>query len=98
MSGKNIPSWVLSLDVEDLEFIKKFVVNSGSLKKLADIYNVSYPTVRTRVDRLIHRIEIHNEQEEENLASFIRQLAIEERISLEDAKLLIEKYKVERKE
>lgn len=96
MNGNNIPSWILSLDNEDLEFIKKFVVNSGSLKKLAKLYNVSYPTVRTRVNRLIDRIEMNDEHEEENLGTFIRQLAMEERISLDDAKLLLEKYKVER--
>ncbi|ENH95673.1 hypothetical protein J416_14862 [Gracilibacillus halophilus YIM-C55.5] len=96
MNKGNVPSWILSLDDEDMEFIKKFVLNSGSLKKLAISYNVSYPTVRTRMDRLIHKIEIYDEQEEENLASFIKQLAIEERISLEDAKQIIEKYKQER--
>ncbi len=66
-----IPSWILSLDSEDIEFIRKFVLNSGSLKKLATCYDVSYPTVRTRLDRLIQKIEINEEQEKENLISFI---------------------------
>ena len=46
MSERDIPSWILSLDSEDIEFIRKFIVNSGSLKSLAKEYGVSYPTVR----------------------------------------------------
>jgi len=58
MSERDIPSWILSLDSEDIEFIRKFIVNSGSLKSLAKEYGVSYPTVRLRLDRLIQKIKI----------------------------------------
>jgi hypothetical protein len=34
------------------------VVASGSLKELADGYQVSYPTIRLRLDRLIERIRL----------------------------------------
>lgn len=34
----------------------QFVLVSGSLKELARIYQVSYPTIRTRVDRMIERL------------------------------------------
>ena len=57
MSERDIPSWILSLDSEDLEFIRKFIINSGSLKSLAKEYDVSYPTVRLRLDRLIQKIK-----------------------------------------
>jgi hypothetical protein len=39
-------------------FIKRFLLSSGSLKDLADAYNVSYPTLRLRLDRLIDKIKI----------------------------------------
>ena len=55
MGIRNAPNWILSLEEEDLEFIKNFILNSGSLKEIAKIYNVSYPTVRIRLDRLIDR-------------------------------------------
>ncbi|MCM3196534.1 DUF2089 family protein [Priestia megaterium] len=96
MDNKDVPSWILSLESDDLEFIKKFVLNSGSLKQLAKDYEVSYPTVRIRLDRLIQKIQINEEHNKGELISFIKNLAVEERISLEDAKLIIEKYKEEK--
>lgn len=96
MDNRDIPSWILSLESDDLEFIKKFVLNSGSLKQLAKDYEVSYPTVRIRLDRLIQKIQINEEHNKGELISFIKNLAVEERISLEDAKLIIEKYKEEK--
>ncbi|MGR9543367.1 DUF2089 family protein [Priestia megaterium] len=95
MDNKDVPSWILSLESDDVEFIRKFVLNSGSLKQLAKDYEVSYPTVRIRLDRLIQKIEINEEHDKEELISLVKKLAIEERISLEDAKLIIEKYKGE---
>jgi len=94
----NIPNWILSLDHEDLEFIKNFVLSSGSLKEIAKFYGVSYPTVRLRLDRLIEKIKVNETFENEEFIQFIKTLAIEDRISVEDAKLIIEKYKNERKE
>ncbi|MDR7240980.1 DUF2089 family protein [Priestia megaterium] len=96
MDKREVPSWILSLESDDLEFIRKFVLNSGSLKQLAKAYEVSYPTVRIRLDRLIQKIEINEEHDKEELINFVKKLAIEERISLEDAKLIIEKYKEEK--
>lgn len=48
-----LPSWMAGLEEEDAAFIKKFVLASGSLKEMAGLYGVSYPTVRLRLDRLI---------------------------------------------
>lgn len=50
--------WVDLLGDEDLAFMKRFVLASGSLKELAKAYGISYPTVRLRVDRLIEKIKI----------------------------------------
>jgi hypothetical protein len=46
------------LDEEDLSFIRRFVLASGSLKEIAGIYGISYPTVRLRLDRLIAKIQL----------------------------------------
>ena len=48
-----VPVWMAELEDEDLAFIKKFILASGSLKEVASVYGVSYPTVRLRLDRLI---------------------------------------------
>ena len=57
MSTPNI-RWTDSLDDEELAFVRHFVRASGSLKDLATRYGVSYPTVRSRMDRLIQKMEI----------------------------------------
>lgn len=41
---------------EDLDFVTELVLCSGSLKELAERYGVSYPTIRSRLDRLIERL------------------------------------------
>lgn len=51
-------AWLKSLKDEDWTFLKRFVLASGSLKELARLYGVSYPTVRLRLDRLIQKIEV----------------------------------------
>ncbi|GGJ55643.1 DUF2089 family protein [Virgibacillus salexigens] len=96
MHTKDIPAWILALDNEDIEFIRKFVLSSGSLKQIAKSYEVSYPTVRTRLDRIIQKIELNEDIEKEPLINYVKQLAIDCRISLDDAKNIIDKYKAER--
>jgi hypothetical protein len=49
--------WLEVLDEEDLQFLKRFVLSSGSLKALCDEYGVSYPTLRARLDRLIAKVQ-----------------------------------------
>ena len=50
--------WIDLLDDEEVAFIRRFILASGSLKELATAYEVSYPTVRLRLDRLIQKIEL----------------------------------------
>jgi hypothetical protein len=50
--------WTDYLSEEDLAFVKRLVLASGSLKEVAAGYGISYPTVRTRLDRLIAKITI----------------------------------------
>jgi hypothetical protein len=56
MSGAVTVAWLEVLDDEDLRFLKRFLLGSGSLKALAEEYGVSYPTVRSRLDRLIAKV------------------------------------------
>jgi hypothetical protein len=50
--------WTSPLSEEDLAFVRRFVLASGSLKELASAYGISYPTVRLRLDRLIEKIKV----------------------------------------
>ena len=56
-------SWITKLSDEDVSFIKRFVLASGSLKDLAKAYGITYPTVRLRLDRLIEKIKVLDSQE-----------------------------------
>ena len=97
MDIDKIPRWILDLETEDANFMKNFVLKSGSLKEIAKMYDVSYPTVRLRLDKLIQKIEISSQKEEEPFLTFIKGLAVDSKIDLETAKLIIDKYKEERK-
>jgi hypothetical protein len=48
---------LLQLADEDLDLVARLVVHSGSLKDLAIAYDVSYPTIRARLDRVIERLK-----------------------------------------
>jgi hypothetical protein len=54
--------WTDQLGDEDLAFVKRLVLASGSLKELAQGYGISYPTVRLRLDRLIEKIRVLDDQ------------------------------------
>ncbi len=43
-------------------FIKRLVLASGSLKQVAKDYGISYPTVRLRLDRLIAKLQVIEDQ------------------------------------
>ena len=98
MSQNVIPEWLADLEDEDINFIKKFVLSSGSLKEVASLYDVTYPTVRLRLDKLIQKIHLNDKEFKEPYISLIKKMAIDEKIDLETAKILIREYKKKIKE
>lgn len=90
---KTIPDWVSSLEEEDITFIKKFVLASGSLKEIADTYGVTYPTVRLRLDRMIQKIRIAEDGNNDGFIAKVKKLALDEKISVDAARVLIFEYK-----
>lgn len=48
---------LLRLEIEEQRFVELFVLASGSLKEMARVLGVSYPTVRNRLDRLIENLQ-----------------------------------------
>jgi len=88
-----LPDWLAHLDEEDVNFIKRFLIASGSLKEIAKEYKVTYPTVRLRLDRLIQKIQINEQMSEAPYISLIKQLAVEEKLDFDTAKILIAEYK-----
>jgi hypothetical protein len=89
-------SWLEKLDEEESEFVKKFILMSGSLKLLAKSYDISYPTIRLRLDRLIEKIKVWESTEIKT--EFERTLLIEYaegRINIRTLKTLLAAHKKE---
>ena len=93
MALQVIPEWMADLEDEDVTFVKKFLLASGSLKEMARQYGVTYPTVRLRLDRLIQKIKLSEDTEKEPYIALIKQLALNDKLDFEIAKLLIAEYK-----
>lgn len=93
MSIQIIPEWMSRLEDEDLGFIKKFILASGSLKEIARQYDVTYPTVRLRLDRLIQKIRLSENEEQDPYIHLIKRLALDDKLDFETSKLLIREYK-----
>ena len=90
----DLPEWLQHLEDEDRNFIKRFVLASGSLKDLADTYNVSYPTIRLRLDRLIDRIRsLDQHAPSDPFQARIRLLVADGDISARLGKELLELHK-----
>ena len=93
MALQVIPEGMADLEDEDITFVKKFLLASGSLKEMARQYGVTYPTVRLRLDRLIQKIKLSEDTENEPYIALIKQLALNDKLDFETAKLLIAEYK-----
>ena len=94
----NMPVWMAELEDEDLTFIKKFLLASGSLKEVASVYGVSYPTVRLRLDRLIQKIQLTENAEADPYVSLVKRLAVDDKLDFDTAKILITAYRKTKKE
>jgi hypothetical protein len=91
--------WVDYLSEEDLAYIKRFVLASGSLKALAEEYDVSYPTVRRRMDRLIERVRIYDSQGyEDEFERVARGLCADGKISPDALAQLLRVHRKEQEE
>ena len=59
---------------------------------------MSYPTVRLRLDKLIQKIKMSEQKESEPYVKLIKNLAMDDKLDFETAKLLITAYRKEREE
>jgi hypothetical protein len=55
--GDFYTSPLMALSADHQQFIELFILSSGSLKEMAQILGVSYPTVRSRLDQVIERLK-----------------------------------------
>ena len=84
------PSWFKFLSDEDLAFVRRFVLASGSLKQIAQQYGVSYPTIRLRLDRLIAKIEVVEQASEaSDFERLLRAQFADQKLNHETFRLLL---------
>lgn len=89
-----VPMWMKNLDDEDMIFIKSFLLASGSLKEVAKLYGVTYPTVRVRLNKLIDKIKLAEDKtDNDEFVELIKRYVIDEDIEFDVAKNLITEYK-----
>lgn len=89
-----VPMWMKNLDEEDMIFIKRFLLASGSLKEVAKLYGVTYPTVRVRLNKLIDKIKLAEDKtDNDEFVELIKRYVIDEDIEIDVAKNLITEYK-----
>ena len=93
MAIELLPEWMAGLEEEEVAFIRKFILASGSLKEVAGQYGVTYPTVRLRLDRLIQKIKLTENTAADPYIATIKRLAMNEKLDLDTAKVLIAEYK-----
>ena len=93
MAIEYVPEWMADLEPEDVSFIRNFILASGSLKEIAHQYEVTYPT-----DRLIKKIKISEETENDPYVALIKRLAVNDKLDFDTAKILITEYRKLRKE
>ena len=94
----HLPEWLANLAEEDLAFIKNFVLSSGSLKQMSQLYQVSYPTMRLRLDRLIEKIRLNDNETEDPFILLVKSLAIDDRYDVDTSRILIDEYRKRRDE
>jgi hypothetical protein len=56
VSGDYALPLLLQITAEEQNFILQFLLSSGSLKEMASQMGNSYPTVRNKLDDLIHKV------------------------------------------
>ena len=92
-----IPDWIKGLSEEDWQFIKRLLLASGSLKDVAQQYEISYPTVRIRLNRLIEKVRIlDSEKPKTNFHKTVRIMVADGRLDITTAKKLLNEFEKER--
>lgn len=83
MEGNFEVSPLATLSVDDQAFVIAFVRHHGSIKKMEELFNISYPTVKNRLNAISARLDQNFTAPSPNLY-VLEQLALGE-LSVEEA-------------
>jgi hypothetical protein len=82
--------WTELLEADELTFVRRFVLASGSLKEMAQEYGVSYPTIRQRLDELIEKIRRGTKEKPvSELRRVVRQMVEDGELDLPEARRIL---------
>lgn len=91
--SENIPDWIKGLEPEDMQFIKRLILASGSLKDVAAEYGISYPTVRIRLNRLIEKVRsLDSEKPKTKFHATVQSLVADGMLDINVAKKLLKVF------
>ncbi|MDO5016465.1 MAG: DUF2089 family protein [Eubacteriales bacterium] len=97
METKGLPAWLAAMDQRELEFVKNFILHSGSLKAMAELYGLSYPTLRLRLDRLIDKVKNSEEAAESEFVDRLKDLTFAGKLDAAEAQDLLRLYERDRR-
>ena len=86
--GDFYTSPLMNLSAEHQHFIELFILNSGSLKKMADSMGITYPTVRSRLDGVIAELTRQIEKRDDYKNEILERVS-QGRLTPEKAALII---------
>lgn len=93
MADLSLPQWAEGLSEEDWQFVKRFILASGSLKQLAFDYGITYPTLRLRLDRLIAKVRALDTPESKTpFHKAVKVLVAEGKLDVVDARALLKAF------
>jgi hypothetical protein len=82
--------WFELLEPEEVSFVRRFLLASGSLKEMAEEYGVSYPTIRQRLDNLIEKVRsMTKEKPVTELRRVVRQMVEDGEMDLPEARKIL---------
>ncbi len=73
-------SSLATLNIEDQKFIAAFIKTHGSIKQMEQIFNISYPTVKNKLNDLAKKID-----------NYEYDLKIEEKVDIESVSSILDK-------
>ena len=75
-------------NIEDAEVTVVSATSQEKADAVAAQYGVSYPTVRLRLDRLIQKIQLGEQIENEPYIALIKRLAVDDKLDFDTARRL----------
>ena len=92
IEGAFVPPELARLSAEDQVFIAAFVRSHGSIKEMEQVFGVSYPTIKARLNRIGERLEFVDTSPRPSRGEILERLRAGE-ISADEATQALESMK-----